>query len=603
MSINQHYHGTPVIIPPAPAALVIADYLRYYQYRVSDTSYRPYVSVAEANASVNVVVRPGRVVLIGNTEYWWKDSTSDNGLIKKGSGIRTVNTVGPDASGNVNLPVTAATATNLSVTTSATQVSVESSTGKNAVLLAADNSNAGLLLPAEKAIIAATSGANTGDQDISGIAANATAISNEATARGNADTGLQTNIAANANAISVQTTRLNTLVTGAPPALDTLPKIAAQLASDESGVAAILATQQQHTQQIAGIPKLYSATGQNTDGTMTQKAISDVVAGAVPTSLLISATGAISQFGAFAFAQTAAVAGDTIYVTGYHGLLDINKSITIRGSGTANGVQVGYLTAGLTVTIAGITVLGRFVICASDSRHTVLIDGIRTGPGTCFEQYSLSTNGGSNTTVRGVRIRNSNGYVPIDGTSGSGVLRFQERDLQSSDWYFEDCILASDFSPIISGFAGPNTRVTLYNTTDLRPAPGKPVNESYLINTTTPAANRVNDLRTAYASPTALTPTSGTVTLDFAANPRRTLAANGNVSFVTSNRSTAGAEKTVYLKNTTGSDITLTYEAWVVMMNGTPLPVKLAANKELIIVLTCLGTSVSDVKVAAVTQN
>ncbi|WP_201980384.1 hypothetical protein [Hymenobacter rubidus] len=52
-------------------------------------------------------------------------------------------------------------------------------------------------------------------------------------------------------AIDAQTDRLNNLVAGAPEALDTLAEIAAQQAADETGTAAMLATQQQHTQQIA----------------------------------------------------------------------------------------------------------------------------------------------------------------------------------------------------------------------------------------------------------------------------------------------------------------------------------------------------------------
>ncbi|WP_216689008.1 beta strand repeat-containing protein [Hymenobacter siberiensis] len=46
-------------------------------------------------------------------------------------------------------------------------------------------------------------------------------------------------------------TRINTLVAGAPAALDTLKEIADQIAADESGVAAILSTQQSHTSQIS----------------------------------------------------------------------------------------------------------------------------------------------------------------------------------------------------------------------------------------------------------------------------------------------------------------------------------------------------------------
>ena len=53
--------------------------------------------------------------------------------------------------------------------------------------------------------------------------------------------------------IDTEKTRIDTLVTGAPQALDTLAEIAAQLNSDEIGTAAILATQQQHTQQITSL--------------------------------------------------------------------------------------------------------------------------------------------------------------------------------------------------------------------------------------------------------------------------------------------------------------------------------------------------------------
>lgn len=54
-------------------------------------------------------------------------------------------------------------------------------------------------------------------------------------------------------AINVQKTRLDNLVNGAPAALDTLAEIAAQLTADEQGAAGILATQLQHTQQIAAL--------------------------------------------------------------------------------------------------------------------------------------------------------------------------------------------------------------------------------------------------------------------------------------------------------------------------------------------------------------
>jgi hypothetical protein len=58
-----------------------------------------------------------------------------------------------------------------------------------------------------------------------------------------ADMALQAQITAEKN-------RMDILVTGAPQALDTLKEIADQIAADEVGVAAILATQQQHTQAL-----------------------------------------------------------------------------------------------------------------------------------------------------------------------------------------------------------------------------------------------------------------------------------------------------------------------------------------------------------------
>ena len=60
------------------------------------------------------------------------------------------------------------------------------------------------------------------------------------------DAGLQTQITTEKN-------RMDTLVANAPQALDTLAEIAAQLAADEAGAAAILATQQQHTQELTNV--------------------------------------------------------------------------------------------------------------------------------------------------------------------------------------------------------------------------------------------------------------------------------------------------------------------------------------------------------------
>ena len=83
MSIIQHYLGKPVVIPPPLALPVVADYLRYYFYRENATSFRPYTSLAEANASVPRAARLGRTVQVNGKEWWWIFSDADAGLIEK----------------------------------------------------------------------------------------------------------------------------------------------------------------------------------------------------------------------------------------------------------------------------------------------------------------------------------------------------------------------------------------------------------------------------------------------------------------------------------------------------------------------------------------
>ena len=61
-------------------------------------------------------------------------------------------------------------ATNLGYTASQTGGTVTSDTGTDATLPLADGTNAGLMTPAQFAKLAATSGTNTGDQDLSGYA-------------------------------------------------------------------------------------------------------------------------------------------------------------------------------------------------------------------------------------------------------------------------------------------------------------------------------------------------------------------------------------------------------------------------------------------------
>jgi len=74
------------------------------------------------------------------------------------------------------------------------------------------------------------------------------------------------NALANADAARANS-RLDTLVENAPQALNTLKEISDQLTADEQGTAAILATQQQHTQQLADVLTLSTtqiATGAKT---------------------------------------------------------------------------------------------------------------------------------------------------------------------------------------------------------------------------------------------------------------------------------------------------------------------------------------------------
>ena len=57
-----------------------------YYFRASETTYRPYASVAEANAAVTASLRSARTVNVAGKEYWWQPAdTSDTGLVEKQS--------------------------------------------------------------------------------------------------------------------------------------------------------------------------------------------------------------------------------------------------------------------------------------------------------------------------------------------------------------------------------------------------------------------------------------------------------------------------------------------------------------------------------------
>jgi hypothetical protein len=87
-------------------------------------------------------------------------------------------------------------ATNLSYTASATSGVVVSDTGTDATIPAADATNAGLLTPAQFSKLAATSGTNTGDQDLSGYSLTSHAHTGTYDPAGTASSALSSHTAA-----------------------------------------------------------------------------------------------------------------------------------------------------------------------------------------------------------------------------------------------------------------------------------------------------------------------------------------------------------------------------------------------------------------------
>jgi hypothetical protein len=89
----------------------------------------------------------------------------------------------PDKDGTVALldDITGGSgATNLAAVITPTQITVTSDTGTDAVLPAADSTNAGLMVPAQFDKLALTSGTNTGDQDLSGLVPKTTTVNGHA---------------------------------------------------------------------------------------------------------------------------------------------------------------------------------------------------------------------------------------------------------------------------------------------------------------------------------------------------------------------------------------------------------------------------------------
>lgn len=209
------------------------------------------------------------------------------------------------------------------------------------------------------------------------------------------------------------------------------------------------------------------------------------------TILLVRTNGTIGNFSKYSDAEAAAATGDTLYLSGYFANISVYKSVNLRGTATVETLEIGYNTASLTVNVYDICLTGRVVVCIATNQgtHNVRLESVRTGKFTYFEQYGLNTEGGiSNILVKNVVMRSERAHRPLDGTAaiGGGILGFQERGNNGYGmWTFEDCVLESVYTSIVTGYKGNFSRVTFTGTTRLATATGKPIHEAFEVNTTT----------------------------------------------------------------------------------------------------------------------
>lgn len=94
---------------------------------------------------------------------------------------------------------------------------------------------------------------------------------------------------------------------------------------------------------------------------------------------------------------------------------------------------------------------------------------------------------------------------------------------------------------------------------------------------------------------------AASIAIDFNAATVRTLAATGNVAFAASVNIALLKTKELYLTNTTGAAITLSFPAGWSFFPG-PAPTSLAAGKQAVLTLRSLGTSDATIKAAYVAQ-
>lgn len=139
-------------------------------------------------------------------------------------------------------------------------------------------------------------------------------------------------------AINTEKGRLDNLVANAPAALDTLAEIASQLAADETGAAALLATQNQHTSQING----------NTAGTTANTASIASINTALNTKVT-AVTGLGLSSNDYTSAEKIKLGTLTPVVAGANIGLDTNtqpgKTIINNAMPAASATTSGYLTS------------------------------------------------------------------------------------------------------------------------------------------------------------------------------------------------------------------------------------------------------------------
>ena len=304
---------------------------------------------------------------------------------------------------------------------------------------------------------------------------------------------------------------------------------------------------------------LYTVTGQNTDGAMTQKATSDQ---------LSTANGKI------AILQAAIKIGTNV------------------GNGEQAGISVGGFANSVTGLESGSVGGGAIVIPGNDSGSVggslINISGTNSGQigstqGSVAGNTSvlLGTFGCANPAEtsaviasRGAATDVTSKYVAVIGVFGGGTMPAISEGVITSQVYV---VKAGGGFSLASPDGLQRKALTLDNAGGLTLA-GTTVSDSFA----------------------ALPYGTGSVILDFNAATVQTLAATGNLAFSTANVALLKT-KELFIKNDTGTAITISGPAGWTFFPG-PYPTSLAAGKQAVLTLRSLGTSDLTIKAAYVAQ-